>query len=73
MYYASNTLSCTLLLKFSSFECSQLNKLMNEGKLLPDDVILELLAKRLETGSATGESGFILDGFPRTQSQAVST
>ncbi|KAH7276310.1 hypothetical protein KP509_39G002000 [Ceratopteris richardii] len=42
---------------------------MNEGKLLPDEVVLELLAKRLQAGSAAGESGFILDGFPRTRSQ----
>ncbi|KAH7280097.1 hypothetical protein KP509_37G052200 [Ceratopteris richardii] len=42
---------------------------MNEGKLLPDEIVLELLAKRLETGTAAGESGFILDGFPRTRSQ----
>lgn len=48
----------------------KLKKRMNEGKLLPDEVVLELLAKRLETGSAAGESGFILDGFPRTRSQA---
>ncbi|MCO5577881.1 hypothetical protein L7F22_031716 [Adiantum nelumboides] len=47
----------------------KLKQLMNEGKLLPDDVILELLAKRLEAGSVAGESGFILDGFPRTKSQ----
>eukprot|EP00250_Pteridium_aquilinum_P000784 c10950_g1_i1 orf=341-1213(-) len=48
----------------------KLKALMNEGKLLPDEVILELLAKRFESGSASGESGFILDGFPRTRSQA---
>ncbi|MCO5594917.1 hypothetical protein L7F22_048952 [Adiantum nelumboides] len=49
----------------------KLKQLMNEGKLLPDDVILELLAKRLEAGSVAGESGFILDGFPRTKSQVI--
>eukprot|EP00249_Psilotum_nudum_P012853 c24007_g2_i1 orf=482-1366(-) len=48
----------------------KLVSLANEGKLLPDDVILDLLSKRLEKGVQLGESGFILDGFPRTQSQA---
>lgn len=48
----------------------KLRALMNEGKLLPDDMILELLSKRLDRGRASGESGFILDGIPRTQSQA---
>lgn len=57
-------------LSLATASALKLKKIMNEGKLLPDDVILELLAKRLEAGSATGESGFILDGFPRTQSQA---
>ncbi|KAI5078233.1 hypothetical protein GOP47_0005904 [Adiantum capillus-veneris] len=47
----------------------KLKQLMNEGKLLPDNVILELLAKRLEAGTVAGETGFILDGFPRTRSQ----
>lgn len=50
----------------------KLTSLMNGGKLLPDDVILELLSRRLEKGAESGESGFILDGFPRTQSQAES-
>lgn len=31
-----------------------------------------LLSKRLEEGYARGESGFILDGIPRTLIQAVS-
>lgn len=31
-----------------------------------------LLSKRLEDGYYRGESGFILDGFPRSPIQAVS-
>lgn len=45
---------------------------MNEGKLVPDEVIFALLSKRLEEGYYRGESGFILDGIPRTRMQAVS-
>lgn len=45
---------------------------MNEGKLVPEDVIFGLLSKRLEEGYYRGENGFILDGIPRTRIQAVS-
>ena len=45
---------------------------MKQGKLVPDEVIFELLTKRLENGAKIGEKGFILDGFPRTTRQAVS-
>lgn len=50
----------------------QLSEIVNQGKLLSDDIIFLLLSKRLETGEGNGESGFILDGFPRTVRQAVS-
>ncbi|GAA0145371.1 nucleotide kinase [Lithospermum erythrorhizon] len=43
---------------------------VNEGKLVPEDVIFGLLSKRLEEGHNRGESGFILDGIPRTRMQA---
>ncbi|GAB2281236.1 hypothetical protein Dimus_015842 [Dionaea muscipula] len=43
---------------------------VNQGKLVPEDIIFELLSKRLEQGCRKGESGFILDGIPRTQIQA---
>ncbi|XP_026418894.1 adenylate kinase 1, chloroplastic-like [Papaver somniferum] len=48
----------------------QLSEIVNQGKLLSDDIIFRLLSKRLETGEGNGESGFILDGFPRTVRQA---
>ncbi|XP_068661349.1 probable adenylate kinase 7, mitochondrial [Aristolochia californica] len=43
---------------------------VNNGKLVPEDVIFGLLSKRLEEGSYRGETGFILDGIPRTRVQA---
>lgn len=50
----------------------QLTDAMTLGKLLPDGVIFNLLSKRLEQGMSAGaRGGFILDGFPRTISQAV--
>ena len=41
---------------------------MTDGKLIPDDIVIELTLKRLESKDC--KSGFILDGFPRTLKQA---
>ncbi|KAI4384442.1 hypothetical protein MLD38_002599 [Melastoma candidum] len=49
---------------------SQLSEIVNQGKLVPDEVIIDLLSKRLAVGQLKGETGFILDGFPRTVRQA---
>ncbi|KAL6520155.1 hypothetical protein OROMI_032335 [Orobanche minor] len=43
---------------------------VNQGNLVPEEVIFGLLSKRLEEGFSRGESGFILDGIPRTRMQA---
>jgi adenylate kinase len=40
---------------------------MDQGALVPDDVIIRMVAERL---SGAGAGGFILDGFPRTIAQA---
>ncbi|GLT63568.1 hypothetical protein SLA2020_361250 [Shorea laevis] len=50
----------------------QIANAVNEGKLVPEDVIFALLSKRLEEGYYKSENGFILDGIPRTRIQAVS-
>lgn len=49
---------------------SQLAEIVNQGELVSDGIIIDLLSKRLEAGEAKGEPGFILDGFPRTVRQA---
>ncbi len=41
---------------------------MDAGDLVPDEVIVRMVAERLDEGDA--EDGFILDGFPRTVVQA---
>ncbi|KAF2314195.1 hypothetical protein GH714_023997 [Hevea brasiliensis] len=43
---------------------------VNRGKLVPEDIIFGLLSKRLEDGYYRGETGFILDGIPRSKLQA---
>ncbi|XP_027352021.1 probable adenylate kinase 7, mitochondrial [Abrus precatorius] len=43
---------------------------LDHGKLVPEEIIFGLLTKRLDDGYSRGESGFILDGFPRTRIQA---
>ena len=41
---------------------------MDRGALVPDDVIIGMIADRLRESDA--QSGFLLDGFPRTIAQA---
>ncbi len=43
---------------------------INRGALVPDSVIVDLVAERLKEKDC--EKGFILDGFPRTIPQAAS-
>jgi adenylate kinase len=42
---------------------------MDAGNLVPDEVVLGIISERLAEPDA--ENGFILDGFPRTQQQAL--
>ncbi len=44
-------------------------KLMDDGELIPDELIMEMVASRL-TERDTRARGFILDGAPRTMAQA---
>ena len=43
-------------------------KYMDEGELVPDQLINNVIAERLDSGEA--DDGFLLDGFPRTIGQA---
>jgi adenylate kinase len=44
------------------------DQFMSEGRLVPDELVLELLTQRLEKSDAV--RGAIFDGYPRTVSQA---
>ena len=46
----------------------KVKKLMDEGCLVPDDVILDIVAERVSRPDCS--NGFILDGVPRTLPQA---
>lgn len=47
----------------------QAKKIMDAGELVPDDVMLGIISDRLAEPDAN--NGFILDGFPRTEKQAL--
>ena len=44
-------------------------KYMDEGELVPDEVVIDVVAERLG-GQDIGDEGFVLDGFPRNVAQA---
>jgi len=46
----------------------QAKEIMDEGKLMPDALMLEMIGKRIDQPDCA--KGFILDGFPRTVPQA---
>jgi adenylate kinase len=43
---------------------------MDAGELVPDDVIIEMITRRIEDTDAL--DGFLLDGFPRNEQQAAA-
>jgi adenylate kinase len=47
---------------------NQARKFMDKGELVPDEVVISLIKKRIVEPDC--EAGFILDGFPRTIVQA---
>jgi len=70
--YAIPQLSTGDLLRAAVNEGTELGKQakahMDAGRLVPDDLVIALLAGRLEQPDC--RNGFILDGFPRTAGQA---
>jgi adenylate kinase len=64
--------STGIILREAVAEESELGKqakqYMEEGELVPDELINEVIGERLDSGEA--DDGFLLDGFPRTIGQA---
>ncbi|MEA2364717.1 MAG: adenylate kinase [Thermoleophilaceae bacterium] len=64
--------STGIILRDAVEEGSELGKkakeYMDSGELVPDELINEVIAERLDSGDA--DDGFLLDGFPRTVGQA---
>jgi adenylate kinase len=48
----------------------RMNLIMSKGELVPDEVVIEMIAFKID--NSTGISGFLFDGFPRTVAQTVS-
>ncbi|MGN0163776.1 MAG: adenylate kinase family protein, partial [Candidatus Ornithomonoglobus sp.] len=69
-----STISTGVMLRTAIKEQTEVGKLaekyINEGKLVPDDVIVKIVKERLAKPDC--EKGFILDGFPRTTAQAAA-
>lgn len=47
---------------------ARVTRIMNEGRLVPDEIVEEVVRQRLEQHD--WNFGFVLDGFPRTRLQA---
>ena len=44
--------------------------IMSKGELVPDEVVIEMIANKID--GSKGSAGFLFDGFPRTVTQTVS-
>lgn len=43
---------------------------MDSGRLVPDQLVIDLVAEKLQSDECKGAGGWLLDGFPRTAAQA---
>ncbi|TPW35928.1 adenylate kinase [Oecophyllibacter saccharovorans] len=48
----------------------EVRELMEKGHFVPDAIMIEMISQRISQPDC--QKGFILDGFPRTESQAVA-
>ncbi len=68
------TISTGDILRFEVKNASKIGLLaknyMDKGSLVPDEVVIDIIKKRILQNDC--DKGFILDGFPRNISQAIS-
>ena len=48
----------------------KMSLIMSKGELVPDEVVIEMIAHKID--NSKGIAGFLFDGFPRTVTQTVS-
>jgi adenylate kinase len=48
----------------------KMSSIMATGELVPDEVVIEMIASRID--KTKGSAGFLFDGFPRTVAQTVA-
>lgn len=48
----------------------KVSSIMSKGELVPDEVVVEMIANKVD--SAKNTAGFLFDGFPRTVAQTVA-
>jgi adenylate kinase len=48
----------------------KMSLIMSKGELVPDEVVIEMIAHKID--NSKGTAGFLFDGFPRTVTQTVS-
>ena len=48
----------------------KMSQIMSKGELVPDEVVIEMIAHKIDTSKGT--AGFLFDGFPRTVAQTIS-
>jgi adenylate kinase len=48
----------------------KMSLIMSKGELVPDEVVIEMIANKID--GSKGSAGFLFDGFPRTVTQTVS-
>lgn len=71
-YFDIPTISTGAILRKNIADGTELGviaaKYINDGKFIPDDIMIDVVKKRLSEDDC--KNGFILDGFPRTIAQA---
>jgi adenylate kinase len=48
----------------------KMSSIMSKGELVPDEVVIELIASKID--STKNRAGFLFDGFPRTVAQTIA-